>query len=74
MSNVHYKEVRLSGPSWKKRVEAFAADGAHFSVRPFQKQLHWEFLEDVCRRYGMVPRFDARDRTVYFDPESSSRE
>ena len=69
MSNVHYREVKSGGPAWQKKVEAHAAEGVHFSVCPFQKQLHWEFLEDVCRRYELVPRFDARERTAYFDPK-----
>ena len=68
MSNVHYREVQAGGPGWQKRVEAHAAEGCPFSVRPFQKQLHWTFLEDVCQRYGLVPRFDARERAAYFVP------
>ena len=72
MSNVHYREVRAGGPSWQRKVEEHAAEGKHFSVRPFQKQLHWAFLEDVCHRYGLVPRFDARERTAYFDPQTAA--
>jgi hypothetical protein len=70
MSNIHYKEVRAGGPSWQKKVEEHAANGTSFCVRPFNKQLHWAFLEDVCKRYGLVPRFDARERIVYFEPEA----
>lgn len=66
MSNVHYKEVRTGGQSWKKKVEEHAVNGINFSVRPFNKSLHWTFLEDVCQRYELVPRFDARERAVYF--------
>ena len=69
MSNVHYREVHTKGPAWKKKVESHAWEGTHFSVRPFQKQLHWEFLQDVWTRYGMVPHFDARSQTAYFDPQ-----
>jgi hypothetical protein len=70
MSNVHYKEVRAGGPSWQQRVEEHAASGRNFSVRPFNKALHWVFLEDICQRYGIIPRFDARERTAYFDAPS----
>jgi hypothetical protein len=69
MSNVYYKELRAGGPSWQKKVEEYAANGKNFSVRPFNKQLHWPFLEDVCQRYRLLPRFDARAQTAYFDSQ-----
>lgn len=69
MSNVYYKELPTGGPSWQRKVEEQAASGKNFSVRPFNKQLHWAFLEDLCQRYGLVPRFDARAQTAYFDPQ-----
>jgi hypothetical protein len=69
MSHVNYREVRAGAPAWQKKVEEHAANGRNFSVRPFNKGLHWLFLQDLCQRYRFVPRFDARDRTAYFDPE-----
>jgi hypothetical protein len=68
MSNVHYKTVRTGSPMWQKRVEEHAANGSNFSVCPFNKQAHWAFLEDVCQRYELTPRFEARERTAYFEP------
>ena len=67
MSNVHYRELKLH-PGWEKRAEDHAANGKSFAVRPFNKQLHWAFLEDLCQRYGFVSSFDARQRTAYFTP------
>ena len=72
MSNVHYKEVRAGSPSWQKRAEEHAENGNNFAVRAFQKQLHWAFLEDLCVRYQLVPRFDARERSAYFERQPSS--
>ena len=69
MSNAFYREVRAGGPSWQRKVEEHAANGRNFSVRPFNKELHWVFLEELCQRYRLVPRFDARDRTAFFDPQ-----
>ena len=68
MSNVNYREVRAGSQAWEKRVEEHATNRISFSVRPFNKELHWAFLEEVCRRHELVPRFDARERTAYFDP------
>ena len=65
MSNVHYREVKLTG-AWQKKVEEHATNGRSFSVRPFNKQLHWPFLEELCQRYDLVTSFDARERTAYF--------
>ena len=67
MSHVHFKEVKLQG-AWQKKVEDHAANGRNFSVRPFNKQLHWTFLEELCQRYDLVSTFDARERTAYFTP------
>jgi hypothetical protein len=71
MSNVHYKEIRTGGPSWQKKVEEHAANRANFCVRPFNKQLHWAFLEEICKQYSLAPRFDARERAAYFEPQSA---
>lgn len=67
MSNVHYKEVHAGRPAWEQRAEDHASNGNHFAVRGFNKRLHWEFLEDLCLRYDLEPRFDARERSVYFE-------
>lgn len=69
MSHVHYKEVRAGGPSWEKRIEEHVSSGNHFAVRGFNKRLHWEFLESICLRHDLKPRFDARERSVYFERE-----
>ena len=67
MSHVQYKEVTLKG-AWQKKVEDHAQNARNFSVRPFNKQLHWPFLEDLCLRYDLTSTFDARERTAYFRP------
>jgi hypothetical protein len=67
MSNVYYREVKLHG-SWQKKAEEHAANGRSFLVRPFNKQLHWVFLEELCLRYDFVSSFDARERTASFRP------
>ena len=72
MSNVYYREVRPSGPAWQKKAEEHAEAGRSFCVRPFNKQLHWAFLSDLCERHHLAPRFDARERTAYFEPQGSS--
>jgi hypothetical protein len=65
MSNVFYREVKLHG-AWQAKAEEHAANGKSFSVRPFNKQVHWGFLEELCARYDLVSTFDARERTAYF--------
>ncbi len=67
MSNVNYKEVTSTG-AWQKKAEEHATNGRSFSVRPFNKQEHWPFLEELCQRYDFVSSFDARERTAYFTP------
>lgn len=69
MSNVHYKEVKLSG-AWQKKAEDHAVNGRNFSVRPFNKQLHWPFLEELCQRYDLTSTFDARERAAFFRPKN----
>ena len=69
MSNVHYREVKLHG-AWPKKAEEHAASGRSFSVRPFNKKMHWPFLEELCQRFDLVSTFDARERTAYFRSRS----
>lgn len=70
MSNVYFREVNPHGP-WQKKAEEHAANGRSFSVRPFSKQAHWTFLEDLCQRYDLVSTFDARERTAFFRVRSA---
>ena len=72
MSNVNYREVKAGGPGWQQKVEEHAFNGKSFSVRPFNKQSHWPFLEDLCKRFDLVGTFDARERTAYFDARTST--
>ena len=70
MNNIHYRQVRVGSPVWQRKVEEHAANGISFSVRPFNKQIHWPFLEAVCERFDLVGTFDARERTAYFGPRT----
>jgi len=68
MSNVIYKEVRGGANSaWQQKAEEHAANGTSFVVRPFNKQLHWPFLDELRERFQLVVRFNALERAAYFD-------
>ena len=68
MSNVIYKEVRATASTaWQQHAEEHAANGTSFVVRPFNKQLHWEFLEGLRERFQLVATFNALERAAYFD-------
>lgn len=70
MSNVNYKEVKAGGAAWQQKAEEHASNGTSFSVRSFNKQMHWPFLEELCQRFDLVSTFNARERTAYFDPRT----
>ena len=71
MSNIIYKCVSGTRMSqWQKMSEEHAANGVSFVVRPFQKQLHWPVLEELCQRYDLVARFSAIEKSAYFDPRT----
>ena len=71
MTNIIYKEVRGSANSaWQQKAEEHAANGTSFVVRPFNKQLHWEFLDDLRERFQLAVRFNALERAAYFDAPS----
>jgi hypothetical protein len=53
---------------WQHTVEVHAMNGVCFVVRPFKKADHWPFLEELCERFDLTPRFDACDRSAYFMP------
>jgi hypothetical protein len=73
MSNVNYKCVSGSRMGqWQKLAEEHAANGVSFMVRPFNKQVHWAFLQEVCQRYDLVARFNAVDKSAFFDPRSKA--
>jgi len=68
-SNVNYKEVTAGkGDVWQQKAEEHAESGKSFVVRPFNKQLHWFFLETLCKRFDLSARFDARQKAAYFEP------
>lgn len=68
MTNVIYKEVRGGASSaWQQKAEEHAANGKSFVLRPFNKQLHWPFLNELCDRFQLVVRFNALERAAYFD-------
>ncbi len=68
MSNIIYKEVRAGRTSaWQQNAEDHAANGTSFVVRPFQKQLHWPFLEELRARFQLEVTFNALERSAYFD-------
>jgi hypothetical protein len=72
MSNVIYKEVRAArSVAWQQKAEEHAANGVSFVVRPFNKELHWPFLEELRERFQLVARFNALERAAYFDSPSS---
>jgi hypothetical protein len=73
MSNVNYKEVKAGGHNWQQKAEEHAASGTSFSVRPFNKQMHWPFLEGLCKQFDLVGTFDARARAAYFDARSKQQ-
>ncbi len=67
-SNVIYKEVRATAStSWQQHAEEHAANGTSFVVRPFNKQMHWPFLEELRERFQLVATFNALERAAYFD-------
>lgn len=73
MSNVIYKEVRgTAKAAWQQKAEEHATNGVSFVVRPFNKQLHWPYLEELRERYQLVVRFSALERAAYFDAPASS--
>jgi hypothetical protein len=68
MSNVIYKEVRAGSTSaWQQAAEDHAAQGTSFVVRPFRKELHWPFLEELRERFQLQVSFNALQRAAYFD-------
>ncbi len=72
MSNIIYKEVRgFASSLWRRQAEDFAANGTSFVVRPFNKELHWEFLQDLSERFQLTVRFVALERAAYFDSVST---
>ena len=74
MSNVIYKEVRGgSSSAWQQKAEEHAANGTSFVMRPFNKQLHWPFLDELCERFELVVTFNALQRAAYFDPRSKAQ-
>ena len=48
-------------------AEEHAANGTSFVVRPFNKQMHWPFLEELRERFQLVATFNALERAAYFD-------
>jgi len=68
MSNVIYKEVRGGANSaWQQKAEEHAANGISFVMRPFDKKLHWPFLDELRQRFQLVVTFNALARAAYFD-------
>ena len=68
ISNVIYKEVRGSASSpWQQKAEEHAANGTSFVLRPFNKQQHWPFLDELRQRFDLVVTFNALERAAYFD-------
>lgn len=75
MSNVIYKEVRgRAGAAWQQKAEEHAANGTSFVVRPFSKQLHWPFLDDLRERFGLVVTFNALQKAAYFDASPATQD
>jgi hypothetical protein len=73
MSNVIYKVVSAGRTTaWQEAAEEHAANGTSFVVRPFNKNLHWPFLEDLRERFQLVVTFNALERAAYFDAPSPS--
>ena len=73
MSNVIYKTVNGSrNGQWKQVAEEHASNGVAFLIRPFHKEHHWEFLQDLCKRYDFEPKFRAVDRSASFEPRSKN--
>ena len=73
VSNVIFKTVSGSRTSkWREAAEEHARNGVAFSVRPFHKAEHWEFLEDLCERYDLQPTFRAVDKSASFTPRSKN--
>ena len=74
MSNVIYKEVRgRAGAAWQQKAEEHAAKGTSFVVRPFSKNLHWPFLDELRERFELVVTFNALQKAAYFDAASKTR-
>ena len=68
MTNVIYKEVRAGkSTAWQQNAEEHANHGTSFVVRPFSKELHWPFLQDLRERFQLVVTFDALTRSAFFD-------
>ncbi len=68
MTNVIYKEVRAGAhTAWQEKAEEHAGNGVSFVVRPFSKDLHWPFLNDLRERFQLAVRFNALERAAYFD-------
>ncbi|HMJ91798.1 MAG TPA: hypothetical protein VK530_18385 [Candidatus Acidoferrum sp.] len=65
-TNVIHKSVALKG-DWQRKVEEHAMNGISFVVRPFRKDDHWPFLEELCERFNLSCRFVAFERSAYFD-------
>jgi len=73
MSNVIYKEVRGGATSaWQQKAEEHAANGISFVVRPFNKQVHWAYLDELRERFQLGVRFNALERAAYFDAPPAS--
>ena len=71
MSNLIYKSVSATRMNqWRKLAEEHASNNVSFVVRPFHKNEHWEFLKDLCERHDLVARFNAVEKSAYFDPRS----
>ena len=68
-TNVIHKAVLLKG-DWQRKVEEHAMNGNSFVVRPFRKNEHWPFLEELCERFDLQPRFVAVDQSAYFESPS----
>jgi len=68
MSNINYKEVRAGvSVAWQQKAEEHAFNGTSFVVRPFHKQRHWPFLEELRDRFHLEVTFNALERAAYFN-------
>ena len=56
-----------AGSAWQQKAEEHAANGTSFVVRPFNKQLHWAYLDELRERFQLAVRFNALERAAYFD-------
>jgi hypothetical protein len=72
-SNIIYKEVRGGASSaWQQKAEEHAANGISFVMRPFSKERHWPFLDQLRERFALVVTFKALERAAYFDARSTT--